>query len=117
MAHIVFVIICFLIDEVLTVIFPNSYLINDLLFIPNLGFCAMVLTIRKFSFLDSCLFAFGCGMIYDFCFANTFLLYAIIFTVIACLLQLWSKHMTETVSYTHLTTAIAFLTFIRRVIL
>ena len=81
MAHIVFVIICFLIDEILTVIFPNSYLINDLLFIPNLGFCAMVLTIRKFSFLDSCLFAFGCGMIYDFCFANTFL---------------WSKHMTET---------------------
>ena len=63
MAHIVFVIICFLIDEILTVIFPNSYLINDLLFIPNLGFCAMVLTIRKFSFLDSCLFAFGCGMI------------------------------------------------------
>ena len=54
MAHIVFVIICFLIDEILTVIFPNSYLINDLLFIPNLGFCAMVLTIRKFSFLDSC---------------------------------------------------------------
>lgn len=40
MAHIVFVIICFLIDEILTVIFPNSYLINDLLFIPNLGFCA-----------------------------------------------------------------------------
>ena len=53
MAHIVFVIICFLIDEILTVIFPNSYLINDLLFIPNLGCCAMVLTIRKFSFLVS----------------------------------------------------------------
>lgn len=97
MAHIVFVIICFLIDEALTIVFPNSYLINDLLFIPNLGFCAMVLTIRKFSLIDSCLFAFGCGMIYDFCFANTFLVYAIIFAIIACLLQLWSRHMTDTI--------------------
>lgn len=96
MAHILFVIICFLIDEILLVFFPNSYLINDLLFIPNLGFCAMILTIRKFDFIDSCLFAFGCGMIYDFCFANTFLLYAFIYLIMAMLLQLWSKHMTET---------------------
>ncbi len=96
MAHIVFVILCFLMDEVLSVLFTNSYLIKDLIFVSNLGFCAMVLTIRKFSFIDSCLFAFVCGMIYDFCFANTFLIYAIIYTIIACLLQLWSKHMTET---------------------
>ena len=96
MAHIIFVGICFLFDEILAVLFPNSYLINDLLFIPNLGFCAMILTIRKFDWIDTCLFAFGCGMIYDFCFANTFMVYAITYLIVACLLRLWIKHMTET---------------------
>ena len=54
MAHIVFVIICFLIDEILTVIFPNSYLINDLLFIPNLGFCAMVQFVNSVFWIPAC---------------------------------------------------------------
>ena len=56
----------------------------------------MILTVRKFNLIDTCLFAFGCGMIYDFCFANTFLIYAIVYTLVACLLHLWSKHMTDT---------------------
>lgn len=96
MTHLLFVVFCFLIDEVLMILFPNSYLVDTLMFIPNLGFCAMILTVRKFNLIDTCLFAFGCGMIYDFCFANTFLIYAIVYTLVACLLPLWSKHMTDT---------------------
>lgn len=95
MAHILLVLMAFGIDEIITVCFPNSFLVNELLFIPNLGFCAMILTLRKFDFLDSCLFAFVFGMFYDFLFANTFLTYAIIFTIVGILLQLWSKHMTD----------------------
>ena len=96
MTHLLFVVFCFLIDEVLMILFPNSYLVDTLMFIPNLGFCAMILTVRKFNLIDTCLFAFGCGMIYDFCFANTFLIYAIVYTLVACLLHLWSKRMTDT---------------------
>lgn len=96
MIHIVFFLLCSLGDEILSILFPNSFLVNDLLFIPNLGFCAMMLTIRQFSLLDKCLFACGCGMFYDFCFANTFLLHAIIYTIMAGLLHLWSKHLTDT---------------------
>ena len=96
MMHLLLVILCFLIDEALIVLFPNSYLLNNLLFIPNLGFITMILTVRKFDLTNTCLFAFACGMIYDFCFANTYLLYAIVFTVVACLMHLWTKHMTET---------------------
>lgn len=70
MTHLLFVVFCFLIDEVLMILFPNSYLVDTLMFIPNLGFCAMILTVRKFNLIDTCLFAFGCGMIYDFCFAE-----------------------------------------------
>lgn len=96
MAHVVLFLVCSLFDEILSVLFPNTFLVNDLLFIPNLAFCMMILTIRKFSLTDKCLFTFGCGMFYDFCFANTFLLYAIIYTLLACILHLWSKHLTET---------------------
>lgn len=97
MAHVLFVSICFVMDEILMTCFPNSFLINDLLFVSNLGFCAMMLTVRKFDRLDSCLFCFVFGMIYDVVFANTFLTYAILFTIVACLLRLWSKHMTDTI--------------------
>ena len=62
LTHAVFVFICFILDEILMVLFPGSYLLNDLLFIANLGFCAMILTIRKFDFLDSVLFYGGCIM-------------------------------------------------------
>lgn len=96
MAHILFVGLCFVVDEILLIIFPNSYLINDLLFIPNLAFCAMILTIRKFDLIDACLFAFSCGMVYDLLFAKTFLIYAVVYTIVALLLKLWSKHMTDT---------------------
>lgn len=97
MAHVIFVGICFIVDEILMTLFPNSFLVNDLLFISNLGFCAMMLTVRKFDWLDTCLFSFSFGLVYDVVFANTFLTYAVVFTIVACLLRLWSKHMTETV--------------------
>lgn len=96
MAHILFVLSCFVIDEVLLILFPNSLLMQELLFIPNLGFCAMILTVRKFDFIDTCLFSFGCGMIYGFVFANSFLLYAFVYMIVACLLRIWSKHLTDT---------------------
>lgn len=97
MAHLLLYGICALIDECMMVWLPNSYLVDSLLFIPNLAFCAMILTLRQFRWLDKCLFAFGCGMIYDFCFANEFLLYAVVYVIVVCLLQLWSKHMTDTI--------------------
>lgn len=96
MIDLLFVIVCFVLDEVLAAIFPCSYLMNSLLFIPSLGFCAMILTVRKFTILDTCLFAFVCGIIYDTFLANTFLLHAIVFTIVASLLHLWTKHLTET---------------------
>ena len=95
-AHVLFVLLGFACDELLMILFPGSFLLNGLLFISNLGFCMMILTIRRFSLLDAVLFAVLWGGMYDFCFANTFLVYAIIYGITACLLHLWSKHMTDT---------------------
>lgn len=95
--HVVFVAICFLIDGILTSLFPNNGCITELMFIANLGFCAMVLTIRKFDFINSCLFAICFGMFYDHFFANAFLTYAIAYFLVTCVIQIWSKHMMDTI--------------------
>lgn len=94
--HIIFVAACFLIDGVITALFPNNAIATDLMFFSNLGFCAMVLTIRRFDLVNSCLFAIGFGMFFDHYFANAFLVYAFSFFCIAFVVHLWSKHMTDT---------------------
>lgn len=96
--HVIFVILCMIVDAILAVLFPNSYLMQTFAFIPAVGFCAMVLTVRKLHLIDGILFAFSFGMIYDFCFANTFLLYACTFAFIAFVIHLWSKHMMDTIT-------------------
>lgn len=97
LVHVLFVAACFIIDGILMTLFPNNGLTTDLMFISNLGFCAMILTTRKFDFTNSCLFCICFGMFYDHFFANAFLTYAIAFFLIACVLQVWSKHMMDTV--------------------
>jgi len=97
MIHALFVAACFLIDGVFMALFPNNASFTDLMFISNLGFCALILTIRKFNLIDSCLFAICFGMFYDHYFANTLLIYAIAYCFSAFVVHFWSKHMTDTV--------------------
>ncbi|MEF9962203.1 MAG: rod shape-determining protein MreD [Erysipelotrichaceae bacterium] len=94
--HILFVFVCTMIDGILMVLFPSNFLLTQAIFIPCLGFAAMILTIRKFNLLNGCLFACCYGMFYDFFFARTFMLYMIIFTIVAIIVYFWSKHMTDT---------------------
>ena len=96
MIHALFVGFCFLCDEILMVLFPSDFLMQGLLFVSNMGFCAIMLTVRKFDWINTCLFAFGFGMIYDFLFAKDFLVYAIVFLIVAALLRIWTKHLTDT---------------------
>lgn len=97
MIHFLVVIGWMLLDSILMQLFPNSYLIQDLLFFSQLGYCAMILTLRKFTLLDSILFALLCGFTYDFFFANTYLLHAIVYVLLALLVRLWNKHMEDSI--------------------
>ena len=91
-----FVFVCFLMYGLLATLFPISNEPNTFIFVSNLGFCAMVLTLRKYSLLDGLLFA-GCfGLFYDFFFANTDFINFIIYIMMAWLVYIWRKHMTET---------------------
>lgn len=96
-AHVFYVFLCFLIDGILAVLFPNSYLLDQMMFIPCLGFSAMVLTIREMDLINACLFACCFGIFYDFFYAQTFAVNAVIFTIIALIVHTWSRHMTETI--------------------
>lgn len=96
-AHVIFVLICYLIDGILMIFFPSSFLLNSTMFIPCLGLSAMILTVRKFERIDACLFACCFGMFYDFFYAHEFLTYALIYTFIAFVVQIWSRHMMDTV--------------------
>lgn len=95
--HVLFVSICFIIDGILMTLFPNNALGTDLLFISNLGFCAMVLTIRKFEPINGYLFAACFGLVYDYFFANSFLIYILVYAAIAFVIHIWGKHMTDTI--------------------
>lgn len=97
LVHVMFVSVCFLIDGILMTLFPNDNVGTQLLFISNLGFCAMILTIRKFEPINGYLFAICFGMVYDHFFANSFLVYAIVYCAIAFVIHVWSKHMMDTV--------------------
>lgn len=95
MIHFLFIIGWMFVDSIVMQLFPNSYLVDGLMFFSQLGFCAFILTIRKFSLLDSLLFSFLCGFCFDFAFANTFMLHAWIYTILALIIRIWSKHMDE----------------------
>ena len=92
-----FIFVCFLVDSALSMLFPISYAPDDFIFIASLGFCALVLTLRKYQLLDAVLLA-GCfGLFYDFFYANTYLINFILYILIAWLVCIWRKHMPETI--------------------
>lgn len=95
-AHIIVLAIAAIMDQIIHVIFPSDYLIYNLLFIPNLAFCCMILTVRSWKLIDACIFAFIFGMFYDYFLAQTFLVYAMTFSVVVCLVRVWTKHITDT---------------------
>ena len=93
MANVFFFTLCTLLDLAISVLFPGSFRMNDLIFVSSLGFSSMILVIRDYDLLDCCLVAFLYGLLVDVLIMNTFLLYAIIYLLIALLLHLWTKHM------------------------
>ena len=50
--------LCTLVDLAISVLFPGNFLMNDLVFLPSVGFCSLVLVIREEMLFDRCLTAF-----------------------------------------------------------
>ena len=89
--HILYVLCCFLFDQILILLFPSSYLLQQMIFVPSLGFCAIMLTVRKYDLLSGVLFAFGFGLFYELFFSQTFMIYPLVYSLCVVLLKYWSK--------------------------
>ncbi|NBK98174.1 MAG: rod shape-determining protein MreD [Erysipelotrichia bacterium] len=87
--------ICFLLDGILNVLFPAQFGANTLYFVSCLGFSALVLTIRHLDFRDSLIVSILFGIFYDFFYANTYFLYAILFLLLCLITRLWIKQINE----------------------
>lgn len=94
-ANYFFVFLAFILDGVINMIFPVKFAFNTMYFVPCLGFCALVLTVRKMEKLDSLLLAIIAGMFYDFFYANTPFLYLIIFFLLCLITRLWVKQISD----------------------
>lgn len=97
MTNIFFFTVCTILDLAISALFPGSYRMNDLVFISSLGFCSLVLVIREYDLFDRCLVAFLYGLLVDMLVMNTFLVYAVVYLLIALVLQLWTRHMGDSV--------------------
>lgn len=90
--HYIFIFLAFLIDSAIATIFPVSFTMDTMYFVSAFGFSSLVLTIRKMNFTDSMLLSILSGMFYDFFFADTFMLYTIVFAIVCIIVKSWTKH-------------------------
>lgn len=88
----IFIFFAFLIDGAIESVFHVDYAIHSMYFVPAFGFSSLVLTIRKMEFTDALILSLFSGMFYDFFFANTFLVYTILFPLICIIVKSWTKH-------------------------
>lgn len=96
-ANYVFVIIGFLLDGAIAAMFPVSFGNSGMYFIPCIGFCAMILNLRKMDLTDSLIMSVLSGIVYDFLFANTMFFYVIIFVVMCFIVQIWKRQINNSV--------------------
>ncbi len=95
LARYLLVFACFLIDGAIAMAFPGNFGASGMYFVPCLGFCAMVLTIRHLDFVDSLILSILFGMFYDFFYSFTPFLYTFIFVVMCLLVRVWIKQINE----------------------
>lgn len=90
-----FVFACFVIDGAIEAVFNINYGIDHMYFVPCLGVCSLVITIRKMNFTDAMTLSVLSGMFYDFFYTKTFLTYTIVFVLLCLLVKAWTKHLGE----------------------
>lgn len=95
--QVLFIAICFMMDEVMGNFLPHSFLCGDIVITSCLGLSALVLSSRKMKRIDSLLISVLFGLYYDFYVAHTFLICTITFVLINLLVSKWQKHITESV--------------------
>lgn len=93
--HILFIASCFIGDLILAALFPVSFEPMAFVFIPCLGFSALVLSSKHMNNLDSFLLFIFFGLLVDYFLTDTFLVYTIVFGMNALIVNQWQKHLMD----------------------
>lgn len=96
--QVIFVMICFILDFLLGYFFPIDYAARSLVFIPSLGFSALILVAKKRTLLDATILVLFSGFIYGLFILDTLFVYPILFTVVMLLTRFWANNVNDTVS-------------------
>ena len=95
LAHYVVSGICFLLDGVINFLFPAHFGFDSMYFVSSLGFCALMLSVRKMEFKDSIIIAILFGVFYGWGYAHAYFLYVVLFVLSALVTRVWSKRINE----------------------
>lgn len=95
--NISFVAGAFLLDSILQSIFPVDFEMRRLFVVFNMGIMALLLLLRKESFLKVLIIAFAVGFALDFVRYGYFFLNALSFSLSLLLIRVWSNQINESI--------------------
>ncbi|MDO4702218.1 MAG: hypothetical protein Q4A47_06345 [Erysipelotrichaceae bacterium] len=97
MINVIFLIICFLVDALLGIIFKNDFALRSFTFIPSGFFLSFMLVVKEKNLFETIIFTFLCGMFMDLIHGDHFLLYALLCLLCGIIYHLWAKHLSESI--------------------
>jgi len=92
-----YVLVCFILDMIINDLLPFNYAASSMVFIPSLGFCALILVTRKKDLISAFIFSVIVGFIYGLFIPNSLVLYPILFTVAMLITRIWSSNLNDTI--------------------
>lgn len=95
--QIIFILLCFAFDGVISTLFPASFIPFYPVFVPCFGLASLVLGKRQMETLDSILIFIIFGLLYDFFIADMFPVYTGVYLLLCMINIQWQKHIAESV--------------------
>lgn len=92
-----FIAICYIIDEIIAVLFPASFLVDSFCLVSSLGFFALIITMRKYDLYSASMLAIIFGFIYAILFNVNYLVMPFIYLLCILLLHFWQRQVGESI--------------------
>ncbi len=83
--------VCFCIDSTLTYYLPYNFMKNSIIITPKVGLMMFVLLNSQVKAKDSFLFALFCGFYYSLIYADSLLIYVLIYSIVAYFSRIYIK--------------------------
>ena len=95
MSKFLYIVLCFIMDLILSQIFPIDYALYRLNFIPHVGLMGLMLVARDMDLGTALIMAFGFGLFLDLTRFGYFMMNAFVFTVTIWVLRQWSNQVND----------------------